>query len=965
MIKKEKKNTYLIKNFFNKKSSRRDFLKWIGFSTASVTLTACKGPVIKSIPYIVKPDNISLGIPVYYATTMVDSFDMACVLVKTREGRPIKIEPNFDSSYFNTVSARIQSSLLSLYDEEKFKFPYLNGKISNWKSIDNYIIKNLKYLNKTKKHIIFISPSFPSFSTKEIIKDFKKKYPNTKWIIYDPISYSKILDASKNIFGRRAIPFFDLKNIDLIVSFDADFLGDWIPENIEKYYANNRNLDNNTMIQHIHIESNMSISGANSDKRISKKPTDIKKMLFDIYQCIFFGKEPNDNESKIIYSLIKKKWNKCVIFADGDKDMYEMSFLINKKINSNAIKNKKFILSKESDDKKFYNFIDDLKKDNIGALFINDLDIIYNLPSSISNIIKKSIKNIPLTVSFSTKKNETNKIMKVIAPIPHWLESWGDLNPISNYYTLIQPTIQKIFNTRQLQDSIIRWSNINEINYYEYLKKKWEKNIIPYSNCSSFNEALFKGFVKTNKNHNNKKLYSKTKILKTYKITNDIKNKFELRLYTKTSMGDGFQYNNPWLHELPDPITRTTWGNYMTISHHDSKKFNIKNWNTTDGSLNGNCVNIIKNNIIVIKNIPAFIQYGQAIGSIGIAFGYGQKIGKLSNLCDGKNSYKIYDEFNIIQKNIKIEKTNIIHKFACVQLQNSPLERDIIRETNLDTFLKYPKKVWNKKENINDNIWNMEKNKIKNKNNDGHHFNLSIDLNTCIGCGSCIIACNSENNIPVVGKDEIRNFRDMHWIRIDRYYHNDKKKLNRQSQDNPKVSFQPIMCQHCEYAPCETVCPVGATTHGSQGQNMMTYNRCIGTRYCANNCPYKVRRFNWFNYLDNKDFDFHMNNTLGKMVLNPDVVTRTRGVMEKCSLCIQRTQYSITKAKKEKRKVKDNEFETACSIVCPTKAITFGDIKDKNSIIRKKINNIRSYKLLEFIGISPNVNYLVKIRNDK
>ncbi|WP_185873347.1 4Fe-4S dicluster domain-containing protein [Blattabacterium cuenoti] len=969
MINKEKK--FSIKKFFSEKSSRRDFLKWIGFSTASVTLAACKGPVIKSIPYVVKPEEIVLGEPIYYASTMIDSFDIGCVLVKTREGRPIKIEPNYKSTYFNNVSVRIQSSLLSLYDEERLKYPYIKGKKSNWESIDDYIINNLNFFKKKQKKIIFITPSLPSFSTKKLINDFKKNYPNTEWIIYDPISYSKALNASKEIFGIRNFPFFNIKNIKLIVSFDADFLLDWYPGSMVKYYTKNRD-PNKNMLKHIHIESNMSLSGSNADIRISKKPSEIKKMLFNLYQKIVLGKNNiMDKETIKIYNLIKKFGNESVIFSDGDQESYELSFLINKEIKSNAINHNKFFLSKNSDDDKFKFFVKNSYNKNIGALFIYDLDPIYSLPYPLSNKFRKLIKKTPMTVSFSMNKNETNKLTDIIAPIPHWLESWGDTNPISNYYTLIQPTIKNIFNTRQFQDSLIIWGKIKNKNYYQYLKNEWESNIIPKSNYSSFNECLFYGYLNTKDNNSsntiisNKNHYKIKHIKKINKINN---NSLELRLYTKVNMGDGNQYNNPWIQEFPDPITRTTWGNYLTISDFDAKNNNLKNWYKTDGTLHGNCVDLIKDNKIFIKNIPIFIQPGQSNGSIGIALGYGQKIGKLSNLCNGKNSYVIYKNFNINQYNIYIKKTNKIHKFACIQLQNTSLNRNLVKKTNLNTFLNFPKNVWNKKEEEKISNKFLDKNKeIK-----GHHFNLSIDLNSCIGCGTCVIACHSENNVPVVGRNEIENSRDMHWIRIDRYYsdntvnnydNSNKKENINVFNVNPKISFQPIMCQHCEYAPCETVCPVAATTHSTQGQNMMTYNRCVGTRYCANNCPYKVRRFNWFDYANNKKFDFNMNNKLGKMVLNPDVVIRSRGVMEKCSLCIQKTQYSIGIAKKEKRKVKDEEFETACSISCPTDAITFGDINDKNSKISKKLNNSRSYKLLDFIGINPNVNYLLKINN--
>ncbi|WP_185876885.1 4Fe-4S dicluster domain-containing protein [Blattabacterium cuenoti] len=996
------KKSNIIKDLFKEKTSRRDFLKWIGFSTASVTLAACKGPVIQSIPYVVKPESINLGIPNYYASTMIDSFDIGNVLVKTREGRPIKIEPNPTSKFFNTTSVRIQSSLLSLYDEERLRYPFLKGKRTFWKKIDDYIIRHLKNSSNKNKKIIFLSSSFPSFSTKKLIQNFKKTYPSTKWIVYDAISYSGALNASEKIFGVRAFPFFNLKKSKLIISFDADFLGDWSPENMSKYYISNKN-PGKLMMKHIQIESNMSISGANADIRISKKPSEIKRMLFELYQKILFEKEPKDKNVKKIASLIKEVGSKSVILADGDQESYEFSFLINQKINSHSFQKERYILSKESNDQELKGFLKDLEKGNIECLFFHNTNPIYSFPLSILKKIKKFIKTVPLTVSFSMSKDDTSQMVDVLIPTPHWLESWGDTNPITNVFTLIQPSIQKIFDTRQLQDSLIIWGKMKYNNYYNFLKNTWEKNILPKSNISSFNEALFHGFVEikkkesisTNKNHLNifKKTYEIQKDINDINISTNrnqrkVKNNFELRLYTKLGIGDGFQYNNPWLQEFPDPITRTTWDNYLTMSYFDANKMDLKNWNTGDGSLNGNCVNLIRKNKILIQDIPVLIQPGQAIGSIGLAFGYGQKIGKLSSLCNGKNAYRIYEKFCIIQKNIELKKVDKTHKFACVQLQNTTVDRNIVKETDLNIFLNKPKEVWNEDEKIStykgkislkeiSSIWNQNQSKKEENKKSGHHFNLSIDLNACIGCGSCVIACHSENNVPVVGKEEVRKFRDMHWIRIDRYYSNNEnqKKLNDTNNsnnneedllnNNVKVSFQPIMCQHCEYAPCETVCPVGATVHGKQGQNMMAYNRCVGTRYCANNCPYKVRRFNWFDYANNKKFDFNMNNSLGKMVLNPDVVVRTRGVMEKCSLCIQRTQYVIGTAKKENRTIEDKEFETACSISCPTKAITFGDINDKNSLIYKKIKNPRSYKLLDFIGIQPNVSYQVKIRNKK
>ena len=415
----------------------------------------------------------------------------------------------------------------------------------------------------------------------------------------------------------------------------------------------------------------------------------------------------------------------------------------------------------------------------------------------------------------------------------------------------------------------------------------------------------------------------------------------------------------------------------------------MKNWNVANGGLNGSYANVTVNGVTV-ENVPVIIQPGQAKGSVALSFGYGRTAGLKPEMQTGVNAYPLYQNFNAVQ-NVTVEKASGEHEFACVQLHNTLMGRgDIIKETTLEIFNTKDKKYWNAVPVVSLNhepvevtspevdLWESFDRSI------GHHFNLSIDLNACTGCGACVIACHTENNVPVVGKSEVRRSRDMHWLRIDRYYSSEdsfegdnEKKENisglgsslsefgemESPADNPQVAFQPVMCQHCNHAPCETVCPVAATVHGRQGQNQMAYNRCVGTRYCANNCPYKVRRFNWFLYNKNDEFDYFMNDDLGRMVLNPDVVVRSRGVMEKCSMCIQKTQKTILDAKRDGRPVKDGEFQTACSAACGNGAMVFGDVNDKDSKIAELREDKRAYHLLEHVGTKPNVVYQTKVRN--
>jgi molybdopterin-containing oxidoreductase family iron-sulfur binding subunit len=462
----------------------------------------------------------------------------------------------------------------------------------------------------------------------------------------------------------------------------------------------------------------------------------------------------------------------------------------------------------------------------------------------------------------------------------------------------------------------------------------------------------------------------------------------ELVLYSKTGLGDGQQANNPWLQEFPDPITRVSWDNYVTVSNADAKQLGLSNEIVANGGLNGSYATIKTVDGLTLENVPVIVQPGQAVGTVGLAFGYGKKAALKEEMQVGVNAYSLYKGFNNVQS-VTLTKVGGEHEFACVQGQKTLMGRgDIIKETTLKVFNSDDAEKWNPQPMV-----SLDHKEVKATTVDlwtsfdrsiGHHFNLSIDLNACTGCGSCVIACHAENNVPVVGKSEVRRSRDMHWLRIDRYYSSEEtfagdneRKENiaglssslstfnemENASDNPQVAFQPVMCQHCNHAPCETVCPVAATSHSRQGQNHMAYNRCVGTRYCANNCPYKVRRFNWFLYSQNSEFDFHMNDDLGRMVLNPDVSVRSRGVMEKCSMCIQKTQATILAAKNEGREIVDGEFQTACSSACTTGAMIFGDVNDKESKVAKLAEDERMYHLLEHVGTKPNVFYHVKVRN--
>ena len=963
-------------------TSRRDFLKYVGFTTAAASLAACEGPVVKSIPYVVKPDEVTPGIADYYATSIADGYDFANILVKVREGRPIKIEPNRIAKTSGATNARVQASVLSLYDNNRLKGPKANGKDVDWSSFDKEIIGKLNELKASGESIVFLTGTNVSPSTSQLIQDFTALYGNVEHVSYDAVSESGALDAFEAMYGERALPDYDLSKADVIVSIDADFLADWQGGGFEVGYAKGRIPNHGKMSRHVHFESNMSLTGANADKRYMVKPSEQSHVLLNIYNAITgegSAKTTSVDEGiqKVVKQLKSAGSKGLIVTGIQDENAQLIALAINKAIQSEAVNVATPRYVRNGNDAKVSQLVGNMKAGKVGAIVMLDTNPVYSLSNG--SEFAEALKNVKLSVDFSMTNDETASVSQYVAATPHFLESWGDVNIKKGEFGLIQPTINPLFKTRQFQDTLLKWIGSSQ-SYYDYLKAYWNSNIL---NGTSWNQALHDGFVIKDSlaysaPTNIVDLSAAAAALESKK-TSDL----ELSLYTKVGLGNGQMANNPWLQELPDPITRTSWDNYLLVSRVDAEANGLKNWTVSNGALNGDMVNVTVNGI-TLENVPVYIQPGQAPGSVGLALGYGRKSGVQNEMEIGLNAYPLYQDFNNHQP-VSIQKVEGEHEFACVQLQHTIMGREdeITKETTLADFVSKPKEEWNSKPHVSLDHQTVDADKVDLWENFddsyGTKFNLSIDLAACTGCAACIIACHAENNVPVVGKSEIRMSRDMHWLRVDRYYssemtvergkeegiHGSGEFFNAQidPSDDPDVTFQPVMCQHCNHAPCETVCPVAATSHGRQGQNQMAYNRCVGTRYCANNCPYRVRRFNWFKYFDNNEFDYNMNNDLGRMVLNPDVVVRSRGVMEKCSMCIQMTQATILKAKKEGRPVKDGEFQTACSNACSTGAMVFGDVNDSESKVSHVKEDDRTFHLLEFVGTRPNVFYQLDVRN--
>ncbi|NGM73398.1 TAT-variant-translocated molybdopterin oxidoreductase [Sphingobacterium sp. SGL-16] len=955
------------------RTPRRDFLKALGFGLGAVTLAACnRTPVHKAVPYVIKPEEVTPGIPNYYAS----SFNGQSILVKTREGRPIFIEPNPNGIGLNQGSdATTVASVLDLYDMSKLQNPQLDGKDVEWSKLDSTVIAALNKAAQAGKQIAIVSTTVNSPSTLASIAKLTAKYPTATLVQVDAVSYSGIIEANKNSFGKAVIPSYNFGNAQLVVSVAADFLGSWLSgeEHSQDYIKNRdyKSLKNGKMSRHIQFESGLSMTGSNADVRIAIKPSEEGAVLISLYNEItgqsLAGGTTNAKAQTAIKlvakELVAAKGAAVVVAGANDINIQSLVNAINTQLGAYGVIIDLDNYSKQyqGSDAAFQQFLTAAKAGQVGvALFLNS-NPVYNYFNA--EDVKAAISKVDFTLSFADRADETASLLKAIAPVPNYLESWGDASAKEGLFTIVQPTINPIYNTRQAEQSFLVWAG-ETTNIYDFVKQNWEANILAGTG-KSWKEVLQAGFIY--KGTTAGSAYSANVdvasvasaiVADAKKVAGDV----ELKLYESPVLRDGRYANNAYLQELPDPVTKVTWDNFAAINPKFAEQLGLGENSKVTVEANGKSI-----------ELPIVLQPGQALGTVSVAVGYGRTaVGKAGNNV-GQNAYPLASLINgTIQFAAKasVSKASGSYELAQTQTHHTIEGRNIIRET---TFAKYQKDPHSESGRFADShksydLWNKFE-------SPGHKWVMAIDLNACTGCGSCIVACNVENNIPVVGRDEVRRRREMHWLRIDRYYtiaDNESNAYTKEKEiakadaldfENVSVVYQPMLCQHCDHAPCETVCPVLATVHSSEGLNHMAYNRCFGTRYCANNCPYKVRRFNWFNYWNDSRFDNYLNNEFTQLVLNPDVTTRSRGVMEKCSMCIQRIQAGKLKAKMENRKLVDGDVKMACQAACSANAIIFGDANDPNSEVSKALRNERVYYVLEEINVQPNIGYMTKVRN--
>lgn len=957
--------------------SRRRFLEAAGFTLSLAAVQGCsRAPVETALPFVDQPEGVVPGKRMSYASTCTGCAAGCGLLVSVRDGRPLKMEglPEHPLSK-GGLCAIGQALPLGLYDSRRLKKPLLNGKPAEWSEIDGQIIERLKNVNGPVR---FVTSTVASPTLKASIDRFLAQFEDARHVTFDAVSSSAILDSHEKTHGSRVLPRYRFERADVIVSFGADFLGTWIsPVEFTAGWRSRRipTEDKPEMSYHVQFEGGLSLTGSNADRRYRLAPDEYRSVLKQLHFKLagragsLLSTEPASSPipDADLVMLVDRLWavrGRSLVLSDsqevGDQVLVNAinEFLGNY---GNSLDLDRPSRQRQGNDGDVLNFLQELQDEKVAALFVAGTDLVHDLPGG--EALGNAIKKVKLVVSFSEREDDISSLAQFVCPDHHILESWLDAEPVDGIVSLNQPLIRPLGDTRSILASLATWSG-KEQSTYEILQTHWKTAILPRAKSQPFqrfwDQAVHDGFVEV------RPASGKVGEFQADTLKNgqsESTGEYCLSLYSKVGLTDSRHAHNPWLQELPDPVTKVTWDNYVCLSPKMAEQLDVETGDVVDVSV-PNGTNI---------QLPALIQPGQHDRVLAIALAYGVKgTDRFANIGPdwleakptvaegetvGKNAAVFLEARNgALQRtrsDVALEKTGKRHELASTQEHHSiemPPQvaphgaetRDPVQETTLPAFAKNP--AAGKPEvhvHVEEDLWPDDHPK------EGNWWGMAIDLNACTGCSACLIACQSENNVPVVGKDEVARQREMHWIRIDRYYAGEDDELD--------VLHQPMMCQHCDHAPCETVCPVLATVHGEEGLNEQAYNRCVGTRYCANNCPYKVRRFNWFEYpRDDK---------LQNLALNPDVSVRSRGVMEKCSFCVQRIQEEKIEAKAQGAPLADGEIQTACQQSCPAQAITFGNRNDPESAISKALENPRRYGVLEEFNFQPSVFYQRMVRN--
>jgi len=940
--------------------TRRNFLSLMGASIALAGLSACRRPVEKIIPYVKAPEQTIPGIPEYYASTMPIGTTAYGVVVESHEGRPTKIEGNEKHpSSLGKSNTLMQASIMNLYDPDRSQRSVHNGEEKDWSEFVGFWKKLYQEYNANQgEGLAILTDSFSSLTLSRLLKDFKAQFPKASLACYTPISQENILQGMTLATGNEYLPVFHYDKAAVILSLDADFLHTE-NENVTnaKKFAKGRRVKSTSdkMNRLYMVESSYSVTGAMADHRLPLSNSEIRgfaALLTKELGKLGFtvpGSDGLDIEgdtaidqkwiAEVAKDLIRNRKNGLVVAGYHQPAVvHALVFTINLAL-GNVGQSVTYRDTKdlhESNLNSIVNLAEQMEKGKVSTLIILGGNPVYNAPVDIN--FAEALEKVANSIHLSPTRDETSQRTTWHIPQSHYLESWGDCRATDGTLSVIQPLIAPLYESHDTAEVLSLITSGIEQKSYDVVRSTWE-NYIPSSDFDKIwrlilHDGVLAGSMMSTvfPSMNGVAL---AEYLKENPVWSYIPNQdnFEISFQTSPAVYDGRFANIGWLQELPDTVTKLAWDNAAIMSHKTANHLGVKNEDVIVLNLQGREL-----------DIPVWILPGQAHFTISVALGYGRtRAGRVGNSV-GSNAYKIRTtKSHYFDLGLTVRKTRDTYPLASTQDHGSMEGRPLVREATLEQYSNNPEFA---EEMVKHfplvSLWD------EHSYEEGYQWGMSIDLNACTGCNACTIACQSENNIPIIGKEQVKEGREMHWIRLDRYFAGD--------MDNPEVVHQPVGCQHCEMAPCEQVCPVAATVHDDEGLNVMTYNRCIGTRYCSNNCPFKVRRFNFFNYT--KDLP-----EIVQLAQNPDVTVRSRGVMEKCTYCLQRISVAKISARNDNRTVEDGEIQAACQQACPSDAIVFGNINDpKSQVVAEKQNN-RNYDMLAELNIKPRTSYLAKLRN--
>ena len=946
--------------------SRRGFLKAMGASMALAGMTGCvKLPLEPIVPYVRQPEEVIPGRPMFYATAMTLGGYANPLLVESHLGRPTKIEGNAQHpASLGGTDIFGQASILGMYDPDRSQSVVSMGDQRSWQSFVTAIRGPLRAQKALQgAGIRILTPTISSPTLADQMGNLLKIYPQAKWHGYEPVNRDNVLEGAKLAFGQPVETRYDFEKADVIVSLDADFLYAGFPGNVRyiRDFAKRRNPDGNMNRLYV-IESTPTTTGAKADHRLAVRASEIEGLSNTLAEL---GGLPSDvADLRFLAALtedLKKSEGSSIVIA-GDHQppaVHALAHAINAKLGNVG----QTVFYTDTVDANPVNQTESLK-DLVAEMRAGRVDLLviiggnpaYDAPADLEFAELLKSNKAPLRVHLGLYQDETAVLCQWHINQTHELETWGDARAYDGTVSLIQPLIAPLYQGKSAVELVALLATQFDASGYDLVRAYWQKQHTGADFEAFWRKSLHDGWIEGT-------TYAPKNV--RFRAASDLKPEAhanqgdgphgsfpELNIRRDPSIYDGQFSNNGWLQELPKPMTKLTWDNAILIGPKMAERLQVKTIDLVELELNGKKV-----------TGPVWIQVGHPDNSVTVFLGYGRKRAGRVGTAQGFDAYPLRTSTAPwFASGLQIRKTGEKYVLASTQgyqSMDTPNgdHRPLVRETALEEYRKDPNFAKEQGEEPAPGLTLYQPYPYK---EEAYAWGMAIDLNSCVGCNNCMVACQSENNIAVVGKEQCAIGRHMHWIRIDTYYQYPDQEAR--DRDNPKAYFQPVPCQQCEDAPCEVVCPVGATNHSSEGLNDMVYNRCVGTRYCSNNCPYKVRRFNFFLFQDWETPQY-------KMMRNPDVSVRSRGVMEKCTYCVQRiSEHKIdaeTASVREGKEIKvnDGELQTACQQSCPAGAIIFGNINDPNSNVSKLKARSRNYSLLGELNTRPRTTYLAEVSN--